>query len=76
MSAHRTRFSLLALVPLVAALAAAAGALFSAASALLLGSGGRLSSPLPELAAFAPAARARDTHRARAPDALRRHSVA
>jgi hypothetical protein len=61
--------SLLAWLPLVAALALAAGSVQTAVLALLLGLGGYVVSPLAELTLAPVAARVRRVRRARAPDA-------
>jgi hypothetical protein len=68
----RRRTPLIALaawMPLVAALAFAAGSARTAAAVLLLGLGGYVASPLAVLITVPVAARARSVRRARAPDA-------
>ena len=64
--------SLLAWLPLVAALALAAGSAQTAVLVLLMGLGGYVASPLAELTAAPVAARVRRVWRARAPDARER----
>jgi hypothetical protein len=61
--------SLLAWLPLAAALALAAGSARMAAFVLLLGLGGHVVSPVAELRVAPVAARVRRVRRARAPDA-------
>ncbi len=70
MDARRTPLiSLVAWLPLVAALALAAGSVRTAVAALLLGLGGYVASPLAELITTPVATRVRRVRRARAPDA-------
>jgi hypothetical protein len=64
-----TLLTLLAWLPLVAALALAAGPARTAVSVVLLGLGGYVASPLAELITPPVAARVRRARRARAPDA-------
>ena len=70
MSTPRTHLlSLLAWLPLVAALALVTGSARAAVIVLFLGLGGFVASPLAELTAVPVVARVRRVRRARAPDA-------
>jgi hypothetical protein len=69
---HTPFFSLLAWLPLVAALSLVARSARTAVAVLLLGLGGYVASPLAEVAHATVPARVRRVRRVRAPDATDR----
>jgi hypothetical protein len=72
MTAGTIRFAMLAWLPLLVALALAAGFARAAVFVLLLGLGGYLVSPVAELVVAPLVSRARHVRQARAPDASER----